>query len=622
METSRRSKRRRRFVRAVTAASLLVLLPLGAEQVLPLSQVAPGMKGYGLSVVEGTKVERFEVEVLGILPNLTPGRSVIIVRTSGLSLEKNGIAQGMSGSPVYLEGKLAGALSSGWAFAKEPIAGVTPIEAMMALDPASAAEKTRRTAVADAGGVGLPRAAAALAALGTDPSERLEALSREVESSLRLLSPPASPGLLALSVGGFPAETLVRNDMLLSRLGLPAIKAGMAPSLAAAPAVGPSAPSPSKPAPGSAVTALLVDGDLQLGATGTVTSVDADGHFVAFGHPFLGFGELEIPVAPARVITVLSNLYVSFKLGYPGAPAAWRLTKDRDVGVAGRSDRSAPMIPVLCRFRADGETKEMKWSVVPQPRLFPVLLALSTDAALTTLDPTPRERTVRFRIALSTAAGPLVWEDLISGGRAKELAVSTAAVLAGAVADNEFEDPLVSAVAIDVSSEAGERRIRIIDAALGSRKIAPGDELSVTVRLADRRGPTTSRSLKLAIPRETPEGHAIVLVGDGNMISAARMAAQPAEPHSLGDFRKMLARIVPNDRLGAALIVPSRGAPTGAETMSSLPPTAAALLAEGERGETGRTGVGMRILSESLVNAGAPVSGSVRLEIDVEKPRP
>ncbi len=580
------------------------------------------MKGYGLTVVEGTKVERFEVEVLGILPNLTPGRSIIIVRASGLSLEKNGIPQGMSGSPVYLDGKLAGALSSGWAFAKEPIAGVTPIEPMLDLDPASAAPKTRRTAGSGGGGVLLPRAAAALVALAADPADRLAALNREQETSMRLLSTPATPGLLALSVGGFPAETLVRNETLLHRLGLPAVAAGIAPAVAAVPAGTSSALSPSQPTPGSAVTALLVDGDLQLGATGTVTEVQPDGRFVAFGHPFLGFGELEIPVAPARVITVLSNLYVSFKLGYPGAPAAWRLTRDRDVGVAGRSDRSAPMVPVTCRFRADGETRELKWSVVPQPRLFPVLLALSTDAALTTLDPTPRERTLRFRITLSTAAGPLAWEDLVSGSRAKELAVSTAAVLAGAVADNEFEDPLVSAVAIEVSSEPGERRIRIVDAALGARKVAPGQELSVTVRLADRRGPTTSRSLKLAIPPETPEGRAIVLVGDGNAISGARMAAQPAEPRSLGDFRKMLARIVPNDRLGAALLVPSRGAATGAETLSSVPPTAAALLAEGERGETGRSGVGIRILSESLVNAGAPVSGSVRLEIEVEKPRP
>ena len=608
-------------MRAVTAAFLLVFLPLGAGEILPLSKVAPGMKGYGLTVVEGTKVERFEVEVLGVFPNLSPGRSIIIVRASGLSLEKNGISQGMSGSPVYLDGKLAGALSSGWAFAKEPIAGVTPIEPMLALDrpAAPAAAPPSRP---DAAGIALPRAAAAIAALTADTAGRPAALALEWERLLGALSPPASPGLLALSVGGFPAESLVRNEPLLSRLGLPALATGMASAVAATPAGASPAPSASRPEPGSAVTALLVDGDLQLGATGTVTSVDAAGRFVAFGHPFLGFGDLAVPVAPARVITVLSNLYVSFKLGHPGAPAAWRLTKDRDVGVAGRSDRSAPMVPVVCRFRADGETRELTWSVVPQPRLFPALLALSTDAALTTLDPTPRERTVRFRISLETAAGPLAWEDLISGSRAKELAVSTAAVLAGAVADNEFEDPLVSRVSIDVSSEPGERRIRIVDAALAARKVAPGGELSVTVRLADRRGPTTSRSLKLAIPPETPEGHAVVLVGDGNAISGARMAAQPAEPQSLGDFRKVLGRIVPNDRLGAALLVPSRGAATGAETLSALPPTAATLLAEGARGEAGRPGVGMRILSESLVSAGAPVSGSVRLEIEIETPRP
>jgi len=612
------------LVRAVTLAALLAGSSLRGEEIVRLGEVVTGMKGYGLTILDGDRIERFDVEVLGVLPNATPGRSVILVKASGLSLEKSGIVSGMSGSPVYLEGRLAGALSSGFAFSKEPIGGVTPIESMLAIDrgatPAGARASRDRSAFSgDA--TALPMAAAALAALTSPPEKRLEALEQALDGAMSLPVPASGPGLLALTASGFPGETLARRESLLSRLGLPV------PAGASGAALGGAVPKASdlKAAPlaaGSSITALLVEGDLQLGVTGTVTRVDPDGGFLAFGHPFLGFGELELPVAPARVVTVLPSLFQSFKLGYASAPASFRLTKDRDAGVAGRSDGRAPMVPVRFRFASRGETREMNWSVAPQPRLLPALLALSADAALTTVDPTPRERTIRFRISMETATGPLAWEDLLSGSRAKELAVTTAAILAAAVAENEFEDALVSGVTIDVASESGERRLRVVEAALARRKVAPGEELAISVRLADRRGPTTSRVLKLRIPPEAPEGRAIVLVGDGNAVSAARIAAQPAEPRSLADFRRMLSRIVPNDRLGAALLVPTRGASMGGDTMSSLPPTAAVLLAEGERGEAGRIAVAVRILAESVAAVGSPVSGSVRLELEIERPRP
>src|SRR5207249_4514848 len=148
---------------------------------------------------------------------------------------------------------------------------------------------------------------------------------------------------------------------------------------------------------GAAITALLVDGDLSLGATGTVTRVEKDGRFVAFGHPFLGWGDLELPVAPAHVVTVLPNLFQSFKLGYPLAPA-YRLTKDRDTGVAGNVDRPARMVPVTFCFESDGApTRTLSWSVAPHPRLMPILLAITSDAALTAADPTPRERTIQMK---------------------------------------------------------------------------------------------------------------------------------------------------------------------------------------------------------------------------------
>ncbi|MGE5346422.1 MAG: SpoIVB peptidase S55 domain-containing protein, partial [Acidithiobacillales bacterium] len=492
---------------AILVAALLSA-PARSEEILPLSKVTPGMKGYGLTVMEGQKVERFDVEVLGVVPNVTPGRSVIVVRASGLGLERSGIVAGMSGSPVYLDGKLAGALSSGFAFSKEAIGGVTPIEPMLAIE--SASERPQPRTVAALSGPG-----PLLEALASDGSERLGLLRKRFEEMEALLPPAASP-LLAPSWSGFPAETLLRNSTLLTRFGLPAA--------AAASAVGGAIPAP-RPVPrlalavGTAITALLVDGDLQLGATGTVTRVEPDGRFVAFGHTFLGFGELELPVAPSNVVTVLPNLYQSFKIGYPVSEPAWRLTKDRDAGVAGRTDGAAPMVPVQFHFEAGAGARTLRWRLAPHPRLFPLLLALSTDAALTISDPTPQDRTLRFRISIETAAGAVRWEDLVSGPRAKETAILSASVLAGLLEENDVGDPGITGVTIDASSVAGERRLRIVDAALVSSKVAPGDDVVATVRLADRRGRETAHVVRIRVPGELADGHASLVIGNGDVLS-------------------------------------------------------------------------------------------------------
>ena len=275
------------------------------------------------------------------------------------------------------------------------------------------------------------------------------------------------------------------------------------------------------------------------------------------------------------------------------------------------------------RFRLEAESRPVRtlsWGVAKEAALLPMLVTISLDAALTTLDPTPVERTLQLRLAVDTTAGPFVYEDQMTGPRAKELALLTANVLTGLVAQNEFEDPGISGVDISVVSAPGERRLRIVGAALSARKVAPGQPLRATVRLADRRGAEETRVLSLTVPRETPEGRAFVIVGDGNAASAGRLAAQPAEPRTLSGLRAALSRLVPTDRLAALLIIPARGATTGDDTLSALPPSFAMVLSEG--GDANQhTSVPIRILAEEIVTLDRPVSGSVRLEIEVERPR-
>lgn len=571
------------------------------------------MKGYGLSVFAGTAVERFDVEVLGVVPRAAADRAQIVVRVSGRGLEESGIVAGMSGSPVYLDGKLAGAIASGWGFSKSPVGGVTPIESMLRIDGPEAP----RSLAAPRAGRALTTAFARLPEEGDDAwHARLEPLFE----ALLPKAPPVGAGLLSPLVGGFPASSLARLESILPRLGLPSAAPGTA---APAPRTSPPpAATASRPlAPGSSIIALLVDGDVQLGATGTVTYAGPDGRFLAFGHPFLGYGELELPVAEAPIVTTLPNLFQSFKIGYPSEPA-YRLVRDRDAGVAGRSDGSAPTVPLTVRVETPGaETATFSFRLASHPRLVPALLLLSADGALSASDATPRERTVRFRIALTTSAGEIAYEDRATGARAKETALLTAAVLAGTVLDNEHEDPRVSAITLTVSSQPGEQRLKLVDASLASRKVAPGGTIAVAVRLASRRGEATVRVVRLDVPRETPEGRATLLLADGSVASSTRLGLAPPEPRTLADLKRWTESLTPTDRLVAALLVPSRGMATGARTLTALPPTVAALLGGARAGGEGSAEADSRIVAERVEALDRPMTGSLRLEIEIERPR-
>lgn len=574
------------------------------------------MKGWGLTVMKGQTPERFEVEVLGVIPN-TLGRARILVKVSGLGLEKTGVVAGMSGSPVYLEGKLAGAVSSTWAFGKEPIGQVTPIESMLAIDAAPPASRARATASSAAAWEALA------AAHALPPEERVLALER-IAAPYRPAGGREAFSLLSPVSSGIPATTLSRFAGDLERLGLAApflattgaATAGRAAASAARPG------GPARLVDGGAVTAFLLDGDIELGATGTVTRVGADGRFVAFGHPFLGMGEVALPVAAAEIVDVVPSAMMSFKLASPEIPA-YRLTNDRDPGVAGRMDRVAPMVPVRFRLETEGGgAQELNWGAAPAPGIFPLLLAMSTDVALLLSDPTPALRTVSLRLSIGTRAGPFVYEDVLSGPRARDIAILTTIALAGLVADNEFEDPEISGVEISVSSRAGERRLRLVDAGIASRKAAPGGTITATVRLAGRGGGEETRVVSLRVPPEAPEGKATLFLADGAAASAARIGLDPAPANSLAGLRRSVSRLLPANRLVASLLVPTRGAITGAATVTALPPSAAAILAENADGEAGRPAVTSRLLAEEILTFDRPVTGSVRLAVDIERPRP
>jgi len=269
------SRVRRTFV--ALAWSLLAVPAAAAPPVMSFDEVQPGMIGTGHTVFVGTRIDTFDVEILGKLPNIGPDQNLILARLSGGPLAETRVMSGMSGSPVFIDGRLIGAVAYSWGFATIPIAGISPIEEMLA--------------VAALGGAGARRVGATGPAL--DALTHREALATAIDAMEEALSwPVAAPVSTPLSVSGIGPLGLARIGRGLERLGFAPVQAGTAGADASA--------TPPRLEPGSAVGVKLVRGDVEMAATGTVTWVEGDS-VLAFGHPLFGLGSVDLPLTGARV---------------------------------------------------------------------------------------------------------------------------------------------------------------------------------------------------------------------------------------------------------------------------------------------------------------------------------
>src|SRR5712692_5595544 len=310
-------------------------IPIEKIQILPIEKITPGMKGYGVSDLgDGRGIQRFEVEVLGVLKRYAPRQDLILARVSGAGLETSGIIAGMSGSPIYIEDKLVGALAYGWPFSKDPICGITPIQSMLDIRHAPAAPP-----VPIGGSAAQTTALLASFAQGHF-SERFAELLRPFNAPA---GGDATPLPLPVSFGG-----AIGPGRLFERV---AESAGWmaVPSGAAAPAA--ASPEATALRPGSAVAAQLLSGDMDLSATGTVTWVEGNA-LLAFGHPFLSMGPVSMPMARAEVLTVLPSVFRSFKFAATG-PVLGSISQDRSTGILGSFGARAPMVPITVRISSD-----------------------------------------------------------------------------------------------------------------------------------------------------------------------------------------------------------------------------------------------------------------------------
>jgi len=511
----------------ITVCAVLALTGASAAvEVMPLAEVVPGSSGVCITEMDGGELVKVPLTVIGTLGPSAPDRDLILVRLEDPRFKEVGIIAGMSGSPVYVDGRLLGALAFGWQFSLEPIAGVTPFEQMRDLGAAAPP--------ATAAGAIRPRLTELVAAAHDGTlGDRL----------LDWLVPAAGGGLdrlpLAVSFGGRRPDGdgwLAESWRRLGWVGTPAA------------ATTGDQPNNSPLVPGSMVAAVLVDGDAVVAAGGTVTEVQGD-QVWAFGHPYLGGGSARIPMASARAVAVLPSLASSFKFFEVGQIIG-AFETDRTHGVWGRIGGSAPMVPIDVRV----DDRAYSFRAVRHDILLPLMVSYLTNSSIAAHGRSFGDSTVSLRLEIDYPGERTVrYGEAFSGGQSPPDAAGMAGAVVAYLMNSPFEGPVVEALRIRLDTSERISSATVVDAVPERTVVHPGEELSVRIRLRPHRGTEYDHTVSLRIPDEVPEGRLDLVVADGGSWTAYDLQMRPFIPASFDDEIRYLGRLVPTTTLVLAL---------------------------------------------------------------------
>ena len=469
---------------------LLLAVPLLGQEFFPIDQVRAGQRARGRTVFQGTAIEDFEIEILGVLENYSgPKSSIIFGRLSGGPLAKTGVMAGMSGSPVYIDGRLAGAVAFMYPFSTEPLAGIRPIGEMVAgfeaegpIDSPLAVDPLDDWRVF----AGLP---------STPPESAPEPAGRFV--------PIATP----VALSGFSERTVEVFADNLKRLGLRPIQ-GAGGGLRDAPE-GPLEP-------GSMISVGLIRGDLSFSASGTVTHLDGNRVF-AFGHRFLAAGDTQMPMMRASVMTLVPNLSASFKLSGVG-PLIGRILLDRDAGIAGELGSGPSMVPCQIRVRpAAGKGAAYDIELVRDDQLTPLLLQIALFSAIDVSERSLGPHTVRVRgaVEFKGRVPKLILDDIYTGSGAvgQAAALSTVAPLSFLLRAGHADVEIDS---IDVAIEAvpDDRYTDLVRAWVSKTQVRPGETVEIRFAAKGPAGRERMHSVPYTVPVSMPAGTVEVTLGD------------------------------------------------------------------------------------------------------------
>jgi hypothetical protein len=595
-----------------------------AAATILVRDVRPGMTGYGLTVFKGTVPERFPVRVIGVLHRLMPQTDIILIESEDARLKHSGIAAGMSGSPIYLDGKLAGALAYGWTFNKDAVAGVTPIEYMLA----EAARPLR-------GRSSMPMAEAERAPKGDgvlvvtpprvlaqdEPRQPLRSLGEEpLPAGLaRLLPPPvlrsSDPRLVRaavpLALAGVSERVLDGLRSLLEPYHMtPLVGGGNAPPDARA-------RGPAGFEPGGAIAVQLIRGDISMAATGTVTHVAGD-KVLAFGHPMFNAGEVYFPVATAEIVHILSAQSSSFKMSRPLAEKG-TLLQDRPSCIVADTSSRTPMLPVQVTVRSSGlPDRPMTTEVASHRALSPLLMSMVMAQAVQQAAPDVTDAVVRIDSRLEVRGyAPLVQTDhmfLSDGLSPKALLLSSAMRQVIELLGNSFSPVRVERLDMQVSVEYKPEVAEIAQVALASDELLPDTRPSLYVTLRPYGGVPTVRAIPFEVPRALA-GQVLKI----EVAAGAGVKPDVAPPENLGDLVENLRKGYSSRQLVVTLSTGDEGVTLRGRVVPGLPGSVIATLRSGSVSKRGEI---HKRLVRFAVDAGLVVQGKQELSVAVKDEPP
>ena len=541
-----------------------------------VKDLRPGMKGVGRTVMVGTKLEEFGAEVLGVMRDVSPGRDMVLCRLTGCDLERAGIIQGMSGSPIYIDGKLLGAVAFAWEFAKDPIAGVTPfqqtVQYVRANDRRLAAEALER---ADEEPVHASRTSfpTLIDGLGDpDADSGLSDMPRAVSGGGAAgMIPIATP----LAAAGFSPRALAMLDARLRPLGMAPMSGGGAGDEIIK-------REGDKPlVPGAPLSVAMVTGDFDLSGIGTVTHVEGD-RVYGFGHPMFSLGACEFPMMTGYIHTVYPRASVSMKMGSP-LKVVGVLDTDVSTGVAGRIGPKPDMLPMSVRVKtsryADARTYHVE--MVREPALLSSLIMSVLTSAIDAEGDLPEELTAHVRAEVKLKDHePVTLSDTFSGPRysgplGAAALFSPVASIANILAKNPMTPVRIESIDCDIEVEQGRKVAAIESVRLRSNTVEPGSELKAFVVLKPFKGDRETVELALLIPDDFPEGNFEVFLGDLPTSIRRRLRNDPSlnEPRDLDGLLKTLRIQTEPKRTAVYMHVPSpgHGLTIAGQTLPNLP---------------------------------------------------
>ncbi len=563
---------------SVLCALCVCVAPLSsATEILPREQVRAGMRGVGRTVFAGSRIEEFQVEILGVIENSGPQQSLIMARLTGGPLASTGVIAGMSGSPVFIDGKLIGAVAYGYPFSKETIAGITPIGEMIEATrpssrPRAASTRLRSpfSALARDGGPRLPLDREALvASLRRDLPQVL--LPGQFPAAVGALQPLALP----LTFSGFDPAAFEWARGVFAGLGFaPVMGPGTAQSERELPALEPGAP----------IGISLVEGDLDVSVTGTVTHLDG-GRVYAFGHPLYNLGPTQFPLRKAYVFSVFPSLYQSFKISVPGEVVG-TFDQDRLTAVAGHLGPIPRLIPVEVELRTSrGRERTFRFRVVDDELFTP---ALTYTALLSILQGTERaygtsSMHVKARVTLQDGRVATV-EDFFTREQPAVQAAQLVAAPAGFLMANGFERLHVAKIDVELASyetvQTGELQRAWLER---DGPVRPGSTLTLKLAVRTYRGETHVESLPVPVPDNAPAGAYTLVVADAPTLTRLdqQELQQAFVPKNASQLLRALNALRRGNRIYVRLSRPAAGAVVAGELLPGLPPSVLAVLGAG-----------------------------------------